>query len=828
MSNRRWQSVPAAVIVAGLALLVAYTLGDVLDAGTQRLPGRDSGNVYVWEVYTRSVFGRGLLPHWNPYHFAGTPHLSDPQTTVLYPPALLLRWLPPISFLGWMTALHVWLGGVGALFLGRALGLGWPAATAAALAATLGGSMGAWLYNGHLLLISCAAWLPWALAFAILSVRRDRLLPHPGLVLVLVLQFLTGYLQGSLYIVSTVSLYFVFAAVWPEHRVKGVPRARPLAQLAIAGILAAGLSAFQLWPAARLVAEAGRTAGVPYEIAADGGWTFGDLATVFLPFRGIEAQPPHRYLGDRVTYVGWLLACLIPFAFLDSSRRRITVFFASLGLGAVMLALAHQLPFYRVHYALLPGLRVPGRILFVATLSLAILGSIGLERFVGIVRRREWPQLVRGAAVTVVIVAAALIAGLSKTGSTGVPPAHAWPWLPFIAAGGLVIVAALSALAGVRPALLAGLTILAIDLTAFSAGAVQTVPIEPRDVIRRWMGSPSGGRAVSVCENRIGAGEMLLNNQPSLDGPAGIHLRDYADWAYLAKFGDPPAPDGLFRRVGSEGPLPARRDLLDLANVSVVFSCEPLDLAALTLVSHVYPVYAYRNESAWPRAFWTCATPELTRSEVVRELLRARYDGNQRLTRRHFIDVRWVPGLSDERRRVVEERHHLTDGVRREGSTWRYVLNDTSTPNALALIREAAVEDTEGVDHTTGSMVELAGRLMGSHTERGELLIGATQCAERAQVAVLVKDQPDGRVTLRVDAPAPGFVFLSEPYYSERRAFVDGEPVTSLKANLAFTAVPVPSGRHHVELRYVPRSFQLGLGVSVLTLLAWTGLSIRK
>ena len=79
-------------------------------------------NLYAWERYTRSVLADGHLPLWNPYHFAGIPHLADPQTTVFYPPALLLRWLPVPAYLGWMMALHIWIAGAGTLFAARVLG----------------------------------------------------------------------------------------------------------------------------------------------------------------------------------------------------------------------------------------------------------------------------------------------------------------------------------------------------------------------------------------------------------------------------------------------------------------------------------------------------------------------------------------------------------------------------------------------------------------------------------------------------------------------------------------------------------------------------------
>lgn len=69
-----------------------------------------------------------------------------------------------------------------------------------------------------------------------------------------------------------------------------------------------------------------------------------------------------------------------------------------------------------------------------------------------------------------------------------------------------------------------------------------------------------------------------------------------------------------------------------------------------------------------------------------------------------------------------------------------------------------------------------------------------------------------------VDAPIAGEVYLNEPHFSERRAFVDGEPVDARQTNVAFTAVPVQAGRHRVELRFVPTSLYAGAAVSGLTL----------
>ena len=92
----------------------------------------------------------------------------------------------------------------------------------------------------------------------------------------------------------------------------------------------------------------------------------------------------------------------------------------------------------------------------------------------------------------------------------------------------------------------------------------------------------------------------------------------------------------------------------------------------------------------------------------------------------------------------------------------------------------------------------------------------------------MVMDRTDGHVSTRVNAPVDGLLFFSEPYYSERYAYVDGRRVPALKANLAFTAVPVPAGEHRVELRYTPSSFYLGSAISGVTGAGYAGLALIR
>jgi hypothetical protein len=207
---------------------------------------------------------------------------------------------------------------------------------------------------------------------------------------------------------------------------------------------------------------------------------------------------------------------------------------------------------------------------------------------------------------------------------------------------------------------------------------------------------------------------------------------------------------------------------------------------------------------------------------VAAILRESRYDASRRLVRRNPVNVRWASGLSDEQRRALEERYGLRQGVERDVATWRYDLGDLSPANVRALLGDPNVVDTHGIDRQSGALSEIEAP-EGASTEP-ELLVGTAPCDVAGDVDVLVEDQPDGQVVALVDAPEPGVAFFSEPYYPEREAFVDGQAAVALKANLAFTAVRVPAGRHRIEIRHVPRGFHLGLWTGVATLSAWAAL----
>ncbi len=76
------------------------------------------------------------------------------------------------------------------------------------------------------------------------------------------------------------------------------------------------------------------------------------------------------------------------------------------------------------------------------------------------------------------------------------------------------------------------------------------------------------------------------------------------------------------------------------------------------------------------------------------------------------------------------------------------------------------------------------------------------------------------RIEMDVDLRSPGIVVLAEVYYPGWRVFVDGQPDTIYRTNRLMRGVVLPSGKHHLEFRYEPRSFQVGAMGSLIGLIS--------
>ena len=77
------------------------------------------------------------------------------------------------------------------------------------------------------------------------------------------------------------------------------------------------------------------------------------------------------------------------------------------------------------------------------------------------------------------------------------------------------------------------------------------------------------------------------------------------------------------------------------------------------------------------------------------------------------------------------------------------------------------------------------------------------------------------RIVIDVDTDFDGWLVLSDVWFADWNATVDGQPTQVRRANYVFRAVAVSQGRHEVVFRYQPRSYALGRRVS-----GWSGAAV--
>ncbi len=95
-----------------------------------------------------------------------------------------------------------------------------------------------------------------------------------------------------------------------------------------------------------------------------------------------------------------------------------------------------------------------------------------------------------------------------------------------------------------------------------------------------------------------------------------------------------------------------------------------------------------------------------------------------------------------------------------------------------------------------------------------------TTVSSQTGAKILESKFGNNTVDFTVEADVSSLAVIAQSYYHNWRAEVDGQPAPLLRANTAFQAVQVPSGKHHVHLFYHDTAFEAGAIVSTT---AWIG-----
>ncbi len=84
------------------------------------------------------------------------------------------------------------------------------------------------------------------------------------------------------------------------------------------------------------------------------------------------------------------------------------------------------------------------------------------------------------------------------------------------------------------------------------------------------------------------------------------------------------------------------------------------------------------------------------------------------------------------------------------------------------------------------------------------------------------------KINLTSTTKENSILVMSEIYYPDWKAYIDGKEVEILRANYCFRAIPIPLGNHNIEFKFESKAYANGKMISILTLLLALSLIIIK
>lgn len=326
--------------------------------------------IYVWKKITIEAFRQGQIPWWNPYQFAGTPHLANVQSAVFTPFNLLFFLLPFLDAWSILILLQPLLAALFTYLFVRRQKVSATGAVIAAIAFMFCGFMTTWMAYGTL--GYAILYLPLVLFLIDHFYEKNDWKNGLGLSLALTFSIFSGHFQTSLYLLIAAALFTLFRFL----------QQRSLKKLLWSGFyffLGLVFSAVQLVPAFSFYTQSVRSA------------TFGKMEVI--PWNYLITALAPDFFGNPVTrndwfghYAEWasfvgVVPLLLAF-YLVLKRRRPGVVHFFFGLAIFSLLLAFPTPFLDF----LVSLKVPvlstsaaSRIVVLFSFAVAVLSGFGFD-----------------------------------------------------------------------------------------------------------------------------------------------------------------------------------------------------------------------------------------------------------------------------------------------------------------------------------------------------------------------------------------------------------------------------------------------------------------
>jgi hypothetical protein len=713
---------------------------------------------YTWEA--SEWHATGSIPLWNPMIMGGLPFIAVvTHGDVLYPTALLRAFLPPHIVMNLAFFLHYILAGFLMYLFLRRMAASWTGAVTGALAYQLSGIMISYVQPGHDGKLFVSTLLPLMLLALVLALRDRRFSGYPLLAVAVGLCLLSPHVQATYYLLIAAALFALYLTFGEPTTEPLRPRLTRLAITLVAVIAGFGIGAPQILPFLEYIPHSPRAAG--YSVGYAGSTSYGvpwdHVLEFFLAgFTGNTGAGTYWGSNPLKLHSEYLGLPVIALAILGfgDRRRRLVWWMAGIGLLFLLIALGGATPFYHLWWAIMP-----------------------------MVKKTRAPGMV----FFVVAFCAAFFAALGVTrlerGEVQPGSRHIRAWL--IAAGAV----ALLGVAGV----FGRLAIALAPSERVGAALAHSGDIRVSALIGAILFAAVALLVWGRLQGRVTALAFALG-LPLL---VGADL--WRDGRHFWVYSPPPTRGGGLYQTDSmitrlkAAPIPMRVLNLEVYPQNVLMAH-----GIPQVLGYQGQELRYYDELLGGRNEWRY----LFTSTRLWQLLAVRFVV--------IPDTAKLPG------------YHLVLGPVTTGAGTRGFLYEADTLPPYARVVPAAAKVEEQAIPPTLADPRLPGydRVVLFPPDAPINPAPVTTWPPPSASHAHVTAWGAGRMTIALD-PAPkdsSYVLISENWYLDWRAMVDGRPGRVLRGDHALLTVPVEAGARKIELSYYSRSFARAKLIALLTI----------
>jgi hypothetical protein len=325
--------------------------------------------MYPWKYFTTQSFKHGQIPLWNPYNFAGNPHVANFQSAVFSPFNILFFILPFIDAWSILVLLQPLLAGLFMYLFMREVSVSKTGSVIGSISFMFCGFIVVWMAYGTLAM--AISLLPLAL-FAIERVFNKKSLWALLLISIATFtSFFSGHVQTSLYF-SIFTLLYVFFKLLTTKKIKTF--------FLVLGFFAIGLgiTLIQVLPTLTLYGQSIRS-----NLVYPGGQIpLNYLVTLFAPDFYGNPVTRNDWMGsyaEWASFIGIIPFILVMFS-LTKTKHKYNYFFAISGILALLFSSDTPLrQLLAISNIPVFATSIPSRMIVLFSFSFAVLSGFGFD-----------------------------------------------------------------------------------------------------------------------------------------------------------------------------------------------------------------------------------------------------------------------------------------------------------------------------------------------------------------------------------------------------------------------------------------------------------------